>query len=94
MPLFGKKKEPEIEQTSFEVFGGFTIAKGQSGYEIKWKNPNPTSITVLAEPVIDANVKTNKVGDLLQILTTECKLILTKKGGSTEARVSHLWNPI
>ena len=94
MPLFGKKKESDVEQTSYEVFGGLTITKNQSGYEIRWKNPNPTSITVLPEPVIDANVKTSKDGDLLQILTTECKLIITKKGGSTEARVSHLWGSV
>ncbi len=91
MPLFGKKKDPSIEQTSYEIFGGFTITKNAAGYEIKWKNPNPSSITVSPEPVIDANVKTSQEGDTTRILSTECKLTITKKGGSTEANVSQLW---
>jgi hypothetical protein len=93
MPLFGKKKVPEVEQTSYEIFGGFTITKNQAGYELKWKNPNPTSITVLSEPKIDKNVKTEREGDLIKILTTECKLMISKKGGSIEAHVSQLWGP-
>jgi hypothetical protein len=92
MPLFGKKKDnPSVEQTSYEIFGGFTINKNQAGYEIKWKSPNPMSITVLPEPAIDTNVKTNREGDVTQILSTECKLTITKKGGSMEAHVSCLW---
>ena len=91
MPLFGKKKESDVEQTSYEIFGGFTITKNQAGYEIRWKDPNPTSITVLPEPTIDENVKTNREGDIIKILSTECKLTITKKEGSMEARVSQLW---
>jgi len=92
MPLFGKKKEPEVEQTSFEIFGGFTITKNATGYEIKWKNPIPSTITVSPEPVIDANVKTSQEGDTTRILSTECKLTITKKGGGTEAKISPLWS--
>jgi hypothetical protein len=91
MPLFGKKKDPPVEQTSYEIFGGFTINKSQAGYEIKWKSPNPMSITVLPEPEIDTNVKANREGDAIQILSTECKLTITKKGGSMEAHISQLW---
>jgi hypothetical protein len=94
MPLFGKKKEPEVEQTSYEVFGGFTITKNPAGYEIRWKNPNPTSITVLSEPKIDENIKTEREGDITRILTTECKLTISKKGGSIEAHVTQLWGSI
>jgi hypothetical protein len=92
MPLFGKKKEPEVEQSSYEIFGGFTITKNPAGYEIKWKSPYPMSIIVLPEPAIDANVKTSREKDVIQILSTACKLTITKKEGSMEARVSPLWD--
>jgi hypothetical protein len=91
MPLFGKKKEPDVEQSSYEIFGGFTITKNSDSYEIKWKSPYPMSITVLPEPAIDANVKTSREGDVIQILSTECKLTITKKEGNMEARISLLW---
>ena len=91
MPLFGKKKESDVEQTSYEIFGGFMITKNQAGHEIRWKDPNPMSITVVPEPAIDENVKTNREGDVIKILSTECKLTITKKNGNVEARVSQLW---
>ncbi|MBS7657302.1 MAG: hypothetical protein QXI71_05985 [Candidatus Bathyarchaeia archaeon] len=92
MPLFGKKKEPEIEQTSYEIFGGITITKNSAGYEIKWKNPIPSTIIVSPKPLIDANIKTSQEGDITRILTTECKLTITKRDGITEAKISPLWN--
>ncbi|MBS7614935.1 hypothetical protein KEJ18_04310 [Candidatus Bathyarchaeota archaeon] len=92
MPLFGKKKEPEVEQTSYEIFGGITITKNSAGYEIRWKNPIPSTITVSPKPQIDANIKTSQEGDMIRILSTECKLIITKRQGVTEAKISPLWN--
>jgi len=92
MPLFGKKKEPAIEQISYEIFGGITIIKNSAGYEIRWKNPVPSTIMVSPKPLIDADIKTSQEGDITRILSTECKLIITKKEGITEAKISSLWS--
>ncbi len=91
MPLFSKKKESNVEEVSYEIFGGFIITKNESGYEIKWKNPIPSTITVPFEPIIDANVKTSREENTIRVLSTECKLTLIKKKEGTETKISQLW---
>ena len=89
--LFGrKKKEPQAQVSSYDIFGGFTITKGLAGYEIKWRSPNVTTITVHSPPVIDEDVQTRHEGDRVQVLTTSCKLRITTEQGRTEARVSKI----
>ena len=89
--LFGrKKKEPQAQVSSYDIFGGFTITKGLAGYEIKWRSPNVTTITVQSPPLIDDYVETEREGDTIQVLTTSCKLRITTEQGRTEARVSKI----
>lgn len=91
MRLFGrKKKEPEVQEISYEIFGGFTIKKTLSGYEITWRSPNITTLNVRSEPVIDDDVQTKREGDTIQILTTECRLKLTKENGDMKAHISKI----
>ena len=91
MRLFGrKKKEPEAQVSSYDIFGGFTITKGPAGYEIRWRSPNVTTITVHSPPVIDEDVQVERAGDKIQVLTTSCKLRITSEQGKTEARVSKI----
>ncbi len=92
MRLFGKKKEEErreqVAETLHEIFGGFTVTKKPEGYEIMWRSPNLTSITVSSPPVIEETVEIKQEGDKIQGLTNGCKLRITTKGGQTEAHIS------
>lgn len=91
MKLFGKKKEekgPQVEETMHEIFGGFMVTKKPEGYEIVWRSPNLTSITVSSQPVIEETVQVKQEGNKIQGLTNGCKLKITKKEGKTEAHIS------
>jgi len=100
MRLFGrKKKESKVEELSYEIFGGFTIKKTPSGYELTWRNPNLTTLNVKSdlttlnvksEPIIDDAVQTKREGDTIQVLTTECVLKLIKENGDMKAYISKL----
>ena len=91
MRLFGKKKkEPGAQMSSYDVFGGFTITKGPAGYEIRWRSPNVTTITVHSPPVLDDDIQTEREGDTVQVLTTGCKLRIVTEQGKTEARVTKI----
>ncbi|RJS82971.1 hypothetical protein CW706_06515 [Candidatus Bathyarchaeota archaeon] len=91
MKLFGrKKKESEIQEFSYEIFGGFIINKTSTGYEIVWRSPNLTTLNVDSEPVIDEEVKIKREKDTIQVLTTECKLRVVKKSGETKAYISKI----
>ena len=91
MRLFGrKKKESKVEELSYEIFGGFTIKKTPSGYELTWRNPNLTTLNVKSEPIIDDAVQTKREGDTIQVLTTECVLKLIKEDGEMKAYISKL----
>jgi len=90
MKLFGRKKETKAEEITYEIFGGFTITKVPGGYEITWRSPNITTINVHKMPVISENVQVKQEGDVIHILTTECKLKLTTKDGETEAYISKI----
>jgi len=89
--LFGKKKkEPGAQMSSYDVFGGFTITKGPAGYEIRWRSPNVTTITVHSPPVLDNDIQTEREGDTVKVLTTGCKLRIVTEQGKTEARVTRI----
>ena len=88
MKLFGKKKTLEVQETCYEIFGGFTINKKPSGYEITWRSPNLTTITIQSKPEIAGNVQVKNESDKIQVLSTSCKLRLTTKEGSTLADIS------
>ena len=91
MRLFGRKnKESKVEELSYEIFGGFTIKKTPSGYELTWRNPNLTTLNVKSEPIIDDAVQTRREGDTIQVLTTECVLKLIKENGEMKAYISKL----
>ncbi|RJS87011.1 hypothetical protein CW704_04095 [Candidatus Bathyarchaeota archaeon] len=91
MRLFGrKKKEPEVQEISYEIFGGFTIKKTSSGYEITWRSPNITTLNVRSEPVIDDDVQIKREDDTIQVLTTGCKLKLIKENGDMKAHISKI----
>ena len=91
MRLFGrKKKEPKVQEISYEIFGGFTIKKISGGYEITWRSPNVTTLNVRSEPVIDDDVQIRREGDEIQVLTTECKLKLITENGNTKAYISKI----
>jgi len=91
MRLFGgKKKEPKVQEMDYEIFGGFTIKKTPSGYEITWRSPNVTTLNVKSEPTIDDDVQTRREGDIIEVLTTECKLKLITKDGDTKAYISKI----
>jgi len=90
MRLFGKKKEPKVQEVSYEIFGGFTIKKIPSGYELTWRSPNVTTLRVSSEPIIDDDVQIKREDETIRILTTECKLRLITKDGKTEAHISKI----
>lgn len=91
MRWFGKKKKKVEESVyEYEIFGGFTITKTAGGYEIRWKSPNVTTINVHSMPVISENVETKVEGDVIHVLTTECKLKLVTKEGKSEAYISKI----
>ena len=89
MRLFGKKKKkPQVQEHSYEIFGGFTITKTDRGYEITWRSPNLTTITVDSEPVIEENVQTKREGNQIQVLSPECRLKIITKEETTEAHIA------
>lgn len=88
--LFGKKKTPEVQENTYDIFGGFTVTKKLAGYEITWRSPNLTTITVYSPPVIDEDVQVEREGENTRILSMSCKLKLTTKEGNTEARISKI----
>ncbi|MCD6465064.1 hypothetical protein J7L27_01690 [Candidatus Bathyarchaeota archaeon] len=91
MRWFGRKKKKSEETVyEYEIFGGFTITKTTGGYEIRWKNPNVTTINVHSMPVISEDVETKVEGDVTHVLTKECKLKLVTKEGKTEAYISKI----
>jgi len=90
MRLFGRKKKPEVQEIDYEIFGGFTIKKTESGYEITWRSPNITTLNVKSEPIIDDDVQTTREGDTIKVLTTECKLKLITKNGDMKAYISKI----
>lgn len=90
MKIFGRKKETKTEETVYEIFGGFTITKVPSGYEITWRSPNITTINVHKMPIISKEVQVKQEGDVIRILTTECKLKLITKDGEIEACISKI----
>jgi len=46
MWLFGRKKKKEPKPVSHHIYGGLTYREIDSRYEINFKNPAPSSITV------------------------------------------------
>jgi len=88
--LFGKKKEPEVQESKYEIFGGFTITKKPAGYNITWRSPNLTTITVPSMPLIDENIERKSEGDKIQVTCMECKLRVITKEGKTEAHISKI----
>lgn len=90
MKLFGKKKTPQAQDATYEVYGGITVTKNPAGYEIKWRSPNLTSIIVPSEPSIDSDVETEKNGNQIKVISTECKLKLTTTEETIEARISKI----
>ena len=89
MKLFRKKK-PEIQESSYEIFGGAVIKKADTGYEISWKAGHPMSVTVQSMPEIDSNVKTELEGDVIRITSWQCKLKIVSKDGDMKAFISEL----
>jgi len=92
MRLFGrkKKKEPEVQEIDYEIFGGFTIKKTSSGYELTWRSPNITTLNVKSKPIIDDDVQIRREGDVINVLTTECKLKLITEDGDMKAYISKI----
>ncbi|MEM1606651.1 MAG: hypothetical protein QW341_01120 [Candidatus Bathyarchaeia archaeon] len=92
MKIFSKKKDKEskVEELTYEIFGGFTIRKDPDGYEITWRSPNVTTIKVHSAPVISQEVQFRQEGDVIHVLTTECKLKLVVKEGKAEAHISKI----
>jgi hypothetical protein len=88
MKIFGKKKAPETQEIKYDIYGGFEISKSINGYQITWRSPNVTTITVSSPPVIDDDVQWKNEGEKTRVLSMECKLILTTKEGVTLARIS------
>jgi len=91
MRLFGrKKKESTVQESTYEIFGGFTIKKTSSGYEITWRSPNITTLNVNSEPIIDDDVQIRHEGDTIQVLSTQCRLKLIMENGNTKVHISKL----
>jgi len=90
MKLFGKKKTPEVQENTYDIFGGFAITKRPGGYEILWRSPNLTTITVDSPPTIGEGVEIEREGENIHVLTPTCKLTVTTKEGSVEARISKI----
>lgn len=90
MKLFGRKKESKSSENVYEIFGGFTIVRKPGGYEITWKSPNVTTITVQSMPIISSDVQTREEDGKIYVLTTECKLRLVTVEGKTEAYISKI----
>jgi len=91
MRLFGRrKKEPEIQEITYDIYGGFVIEKKESGYEITWRSPNVTTLSINSEPVIDEDVQVEREGDTIKVLTNECKLKIIKEGGDMKVYISRI----
>lgn len=92
MRLFSKKKEPKSSENmyEYEIFGGLTITRKPGGYEIMWKSPNVTTISVQTMPVIGSDVQTREENGKIHVLTTECKLKLITRDGTTETYISKI----
>jgi len=90
--LFGRKRESKGEEAvyEYEVFGGLTITRKPGGYEIMWRSPNITTISVQSMPVISEDVQAKYEGDTIHILTNECKLRVVMREGKTEAYISKI----
>lgn len=89
MRLFRKKK-PEVQESSYEIFGGATIKKIEDSYEMTWKGANPMSITFSVMPEIDSNVETVQEGDVIRITSQQCKLKIVTENGDMKASLSEL----
>jgi len=89
MKLFGKKK-PEVQESSYEIFGGATIKKMEAGYEVTWKGAHPMSVRFASMPEIDGAVKTKTEGDAIRITSPQCKLKIVTQSGNTKASISEL----
>lgn len=91
MKLWGKKKGEERAQESFyEIFGGATITRVGDQYEITWKSPMVTTVTVSSPPEIDQCVKHTRQGEIVRIEADGCRLKIAIKGGETLASFSEL----
>jgi len=91
MRLFRRKrKDPQVQEITYEIFGGFTIKKTSSGYEITWRSPNITTLNVTSEPVIAQDVKIRREGDDIRVLTTECKLKMIMENGRRRVYISKM----
>jgi len=86
--LFGKKK-PKRQESTYEIFGGATIKKTDDRYEISWKGSHPMSIMVSSMPEIDNNVETKREGDVLRILSLQCKIKIVNEDGDIKAFITH-----
>lgn len=88
--FWGKKRGEERAEESYEIYGGATITKVGSRYEIKWKSPMVTTVTVSSPPEVDVDVLTSREGDILRIETHDCRLKIVKEEGKTRANISKL----
>ncbi|MEM2936853.1 MAG: hypothetical protein QW231_06735 [Candidatus Bathyarchaeia archaeon] len=85
-----KKKEGEGAEEFYEIYGGATIRRVGNGYEIRWKSPMVTTVTVSSPPEIDKDVLTSLEGDVTRIETHDCRLKIVKEGGKTRALISKI----
>jgi hypothetical protein len=88
--LWGKKKEEEGAEESYEIYGGATVTNVGSGYEIRWKSPMVTTVTVSSPPEIDEDVVTSREGTVIRVETHDCRLKILKEEGKTRALISKL----
>jgi len=89
MRLFGKKKL-QVQESSYEIFGGAIIKKVDDVYEISWKGSHPMTVQVSSQPIIDSNVKTKQEGEIIRITSPQCKLKITTENEKSEAFISEL----
>jgi len=90
MRLWGKKKEEKAQESFYEIFGGATITRVGDQYEITWKSPMVTTVTVSHPPEIGQGVKHTRQGDIFRIEADGCRLKIATKGGKTLASFSEL----
>ena len=91
MPLWGKKGKQEEDQSfSYEIFGGATITEEGGRYEVSWKSPMVTTVTVSSPPEIGEGVKHSRQGSTVRIEAGECRLRVLKRGGETLAFISKM----
>jgi len=89
MKLFGKKK-PEVQEMSYEIFGGATIKKAEDSYEVAWKGAHPMSIKFSSMPEVDSAVKSEQHGETIRITSHQCKLKIVTKNGDMKGFISEL----